>query len=80
MDGRLLLLLVSVCSPVIGQHNPCTGEKTDVKCPKCQPIRPMKDFDEEKVNNSYFYTFGLYFCKVSCLSYINRYQKIVCHF
>ena len=53
MDGRLLLLLlVSVCSPVLGDGYHCSDEKVDVKCPECQPIRPMKDFDEEKVNNN----------------------------
>ena len=56
MDGRLLLLLVSVCSPVLGDGYGCSGDKDDVKCPKCQPIRPMKDFDEEKVNKSNYYT------------------------
>ena len=54
MDGRLFLLLVVVlaaCSPVLGDPERSGCDKDDVKCPKCQPIRPMKDFDEEKVNN-----------------------------
>ena len=40
MDFRVLLLLV-----VSG----CLGSKDKQECSKCQPIRPMKDFDEDKV-------------------------------
>ena len=52
MDGCLFLLLVVVlaaCSPVLGGPRGPSCDKTDKKC---QPIRPMKDFDEEKVNNN----------------------------
>ena len=54
MDYRLLLLLLllSVCSPVLGTWGGCGRDKDDIKCPKCQPIRPMKDFDEEKVETN----------------------------
>ena len=57
MDGRLLLLLLlSVCSPVLGTWDGCGRDKDDIKCPKCRPIRPIKDFDEEKVNKSNYFT------------------------
>ena len=52
MDGRLLLLVLAVFSPVLAVPY-CEGDKDDkddMDCPKCHPVRPMRDFDEEKVH------------------------------
>ena len=50
MYCRLVLWLVVVCCPLSGTSHGCFEKKDDVECPKCQPIRPVRDFDEEKVN------------------------------
>ena len=43
MDTRLLLMLLTIFSAVLT----IAGE--ELECIKCQPIWPMRDFNEEKV-------------------------------
>ena len=46
----LLLLLVVSCSSVLAARGePEHTIKYHTGCSKCQEIRPMKDFDEDKV-------------------------------
>ena len=43
MDARLLLVLLTIFSAVL------TIAGKELECIKCQPIWPMRDFNEEKV-------------------------------
>ena len=48
MDGRLLLVVIlAVVS--LGLAQPWESMMMD-DCPKCLPVRPIRDFDEEKVS------------------------------